>query len=1209
MKSAVPKLLLGFALALFAAPLSAFADGQAEPSVSDKSFFANGTPITITEDVPSGAAQSTISGTNNIAGTSAYVSWEYEGATYYLGVSKDATVYGGGDGSASKVVVPNTSIVMTGGRIWNLFGGNLGKKSKVADECSEVTGDVSIKVSGKDSYVSNLFHGGGAFNSCVKGTVAMEFDGVDFCDDSDPAALSPYVNGGVYGNGSEGSRDIDNGTMQTYAVANNVEIAAKGSEFYLLGAGGSGSTKVVSGSVKLDGCKVDSLYLGGINGEVCQSNLELGGCTVANLSGTNRGFVGNANVEIKSTTISQLNTGAEPYCMQSDSGTPDAAGVTGKMAISIDAGSTVTSAALTPLVTRKKDSTTAVYPGLIIKAPAESPLALSMKPFEANSTTKIAEAALPEGSVLDMENVKLSIAAESVFVNAGTIQMDSSSSITVDESATFSDAGGTVSGGTLTGEVSKPVAKIGNQVFSSLQEAINAAAAGEKVVLLVDTEENVEVGANSNITINLNGCTLNGKKANGKPAIKNAGTLIIEDSSADMTGVIKREENGETSAYYVIDNAGTLTINGGTVYNNSGDNAAGASLIRNFGSASQSAKLVVNGGKLQQDNFICIKNDDYSILEVNGGEIISASNQAIQNWDEAKITGGQIKGQVITWSYTTVPNNATMAITGGHIDGPVQAINYYENGAAAQTAPKVTISEEAEILGRLGTYTHNGGKVTATQDESLAKMTVSGGRFAISVAERYLSDDIKAELKSATNTVTPYSYYTDMNQAIEKAAPGDSITAVNNSEDATLVTITFKFNDGKTPDAAYKVLKGANGISLPTPERSGYTFGGWFDGTAKVNDPYTATADVELNAKWSSNSVVVPPTPSDKTEVVKNPDGSTTTTVTKPDGSQTITHETATGTESVVKKDKDGNVTSAEVTVSKQDAASGKVELPLADAEPAADASKAPEVEVKVPSTVTADKPVQVTVPVAGDEGDEPDYGIVVFAVDAEGNETLIPKCTVDDNGNVVFEATGNMTIKVVDNAKDMPDVKDTDWFAGDVVDFATARGIVNGVDMSDGAKQFQGYGRTSRGMFVAMLHNLELNPEAASDASLPDVPEDAFYADAAAWALEEGILSGVDMPDGSKQFLGNADVTREQVAVFLMRYADHLGMDVSKRAEIDFPDANEVSSYAKDAMSLAVANGLFTGDDATGELNPTDGAARAEVATVLMRFINLMYA
>ena len=77
----------------------------------------------------------------------------------------------------------------------------------------------------------------------------------------------------------------------------------------------------------------------------------------------------------------------------------------------------------------------------------------------------------------------------------------------------------------------------------------------------------------------------------------------------------------------------------------------------------------------------------------------------------------------------------------------------------------------------------------------------------------------------------------------------------------------------------------------------------------------------------------------------------------------------------------------------------------------------------------------------------------------------------------MVFEASGDVTIKVVDAVKDMPDVKDSDWFAGDVVDFATARGIVNGVDMPDGSKQFQGYGGTSRGMLVAMLHNLEMNP------------------------------------------------------------------------------------------------------------------------------------
>ena len=397
------------------------------------------------------------------------------------------------------------------------------------------------------------------------------------------------------------------------------------------------------------------------------------------------------------------------------------------------------------------------------------------------------------------------------------------------------------------------------------------------------------------------------------------------------------------------------------------------------------------------------------------------------------------------------------------------------------------------------------------------------------------------------------------------------------------------------------------------------------EGTYKVPSGETiAASDLAANMSvsqaedgtWVVTKLVVPPsgggggsTSGDKTEVEQNQDGSTTTTVTKPDGSQTITHETATGTESVVKKDEDGNVTSTEVTVSKKDAESGKVELPIEKSEPAAEADKAPAVEVKVPATVTAERPVQVTVPVAKGEGSEPNYGVVVFAVDEDGNETVIPKTAVDDDGNVVFEATGDVTIKVVDAAKDMPDVDESDWFAGDVVAFATARGIVNGVDAPDGTKEFQGYGGTSRGMLVAMLHNLELNPEAASEESLADVPSGAFYADAAAWALEEGILSGVDTPDGTKQFQGESAVTREQVAVFLMRYAGYLGMDVSKRAEIGFPDASEVSGFAKDAMSWAVAEGLFKGNDVTGELNPTDGAARAEVAAVLMRFINLMYA
>lgn len=364
----------------------------------------------------------------------------------------------------------------------------------------------------------------------------------------------------------------------------------------------------------------------------------------------------------------------------------------------------------------------------------------------------------------------------------------------------------------------------------------------------------------------------------------------------------------------------------------------------------------------------------------------------------------------------------------------------------------------------------------------------------------------------------------------------------------------------------------------------------------------------------SDLNTYVPPTgggtvtPGDKTEVEHNADGSTTTTVTKPDGSQTVTHETASGTESVVSKDEDGNVVSAEVSVSEKDAESGAVELPIEAVEPAKDAGEALEVEVKVPAGVTPDKPVKVTVPVASAEGDGPNYGLVVFAVDADGNETALPKSAVDADGNVVFEAEGDVTVKVVDNAKAMPDVKDSDWFAGDVVDFATARGIVNGVPQADGTLEFQGNLGTDRGMFVKMLHNLELNPEAASGESLGDVSDTDWFADAAAWAVEAGVLEGVET-DSGRVFRGGDPVTREQVAMFLMRYADYLGMDTSARAEVAFPDAAEVSGWAYEAMSWAVAEGLFAGNSVTGELDPTDGATRAEIATVLMRFVGGMYA
>lgn len=194
------------------------------------------------------------------------------------------------------------------------------------------------------------------------------------------------------------------------------------------------------------------------------------------------------------------------------------------------------------------------------------------------------------------------------------------------------------------------VAKVGSTTYETLNVAIGAAAEGNTVTLLKDTTENVVV--DKDITLDLNGFTLNGGTGTAKAAITNKGTLTIKDSSAAKTGKIKRNDNGvegETS-YYVIQNLGTMTIEQANVVNNSGyrktnpnGSMIGSSLICNGDDDAYNASLTIKNGHFEQQNFIAIKNGGYAALTVNGGEIVSKQS-AIQNWCDAWITGGKNNG-------------------------------------------------------------------------------------------------------------------------------------------------------------------------------------------------------------------------------------------------------------------------------------------------------------------------------------------------------------------------------------------------------------------------------------------------------------------------------------------------------------------------------------------------------------------------------------
>lgn len=231
-------------------------------------------------------------------------------------------------------------------------------------------------------------------------------------------------------------------------------------------------------------------------------------------------------------------------------------------------------------------------------------------------------------------------------------------------------------GGTLVKPSEKAVAAVVKPsgdvaTFAKLADAL-AAADDATVQLLTDVTESVVIPADKTITLDLAGHTLSGGTAKGKAAITSNGALTIKDSSEDGSGRIIREDNGQPS-YYVIDNQGTMTVESGTVYNNSGDYKSGSSLVRN-GGVKNEAVLNIKGGTFEQEQFIVIKNDDYGILNMTGGVIKTGASKQIdgkeytssgvQNWGQAVLSGGRIDGAIWTSAWSNDLDAPKTVITG-----------------------------------------------------------------------------------------------------------------------------------------------------------------------------------------------------------------------------------------------------------------------------------------------------------------------------------------------------------------------------------------------------------------------------------------------------------------------------------------------------------------------------------------------------------------
>ena len=172
-------------------------------------------------------------------------------------------------------------------------------------------------------------------------------------------------------------------------------------------------------------------------------------------------------------------------------------------------------------------------------------------------------------------------------------------------------------------------------------------------------------------------------------------------------------------------------------------------------------------------------------------------------------------------------------------------------------------------------------------------------------------------------------------------------------------------------------------------------------------------------------------------------------------------------------------------------------------------------------------------------------------------------------------------------------DVLPRDWFFGDV-DYVSRHGLMDGV----GGGKFAPYANTNRAMVVTILWRLEGRP-AAVGGTFRDVPAGMWYTEAINWAAANGIVTGY-----SANSFGPLDnVTREQMAVILYRYARYKGYDVSQQADLGcYGDSAKISSWAKEGLSWANARGLISGmPDQT--LAPQSSALRCQTAAILHRF------
>ncbi|MBR2896195.1 MAG: S-layer homology domain-containing protein [Oscillospiraceae bacterium] len=339
-----------------------------------------------------------------------------------------------------------------------------------------------------------------------------------------------------------------------------------------------------------------------------------------------------------------------------------------------------------------------------------------------------------------------------------------------------------------------------------------------------------------------------------------------------------------------------------------------------------------------------------------------------------------------------------------------------------------------------------------------------------------------------------------------------------------------------------------------------------------------------------------------KTMVHKKADGTVTTTeldtagtrtqtIENPDGSKIISAELSNRMTYTTSIDHYGYTTTQVSLPSSVTSSAVRndtvLELPIPELPNTDDRADAPTITL----SLSVKSPIRVSIPI-----NSPSSGTVAVLVHKNGAEELIKSSTTAKDA-VLVTLDGSATLKIFDNSKNFLDVSNKNWFH-DAADFVTSRGLFQGMNATTFAPNLS----MSRAMLVTVLHNLADNPIYGYYAPFVDA-KNTWYSNAAVWATANGYITGY--PDGT--FRGDDNITREQLAVILYRYAGYpSSTGYLNSALTDYSDYRSISNYAMSAMYWAACSGVLytSGKD---QLAPQRDATRAEVAQSIKNLVEYL--